>query len=91
MACLHQLWILRTRIGRLLANEKSFSGLSIVSEKSGSPTIPKSTVEKIAISNKVGGVKHFLSTLLDALEEERHFALVGGLRFPNEYNFAGFL
>jgi hypothetical protein len=36
----------------------------------------------IAISNNVGGVKHFLSTPLHALEEERHFALVGGLRFP---------
>src|SRR5271169_4172999 len=36
----------------------------------------------IAISNNVGGVKHFLSTLLHALVEERHFALVGGSRFP---------
>ena len=42
---------------------------------------------KIAISNNVGGVKHFLSTLLHALEEERHFALVGGLRFPTWARF----
>src|SRR5258708_21698553 len=43
--------------------------------------------KNITISNNVGGVKRFLSTLLHALEEERHFALVGGLRFPN---WAGF-
>jgi hypothetical protein len=41
----------------------------------------------IAISNNVGGVKHFLSTLQHALEEERHFALVGGLRFPTWARF----
>jgi hypothetical protein len=37
----------------------------------------------IAISNNVGSVKHFLSALRHALEEERHFALVGGLRISN--------
>ncbi len=42
---------------------------------------------KIAISNNVGGVKRFLSTLLHALKEERHFALVGGLRFPTWARF----
>jgi hypothetical protein len=42
---------------------------------------------EIAISNNVGGVKHFLSTLQHALEEERHFALVGGLRFPTWARF----
>ncbi len=42
---------------------------------------------KIAISNNVGGVKHFSSTLLHALGEERHFALVGGLRFPTWARF----
>ena len=31
---------------------------------------------EIAVSNNVGGVKHFSSILLHALEEERHFALV---------------
>jgi len=41
------------------------------------------TVENIPISNNVGGVKHFFSTLLRALEDERHFALVDGLRFCN--------
>ena len=41
----------------------------------------------IAISNNVGDVKHFLSTLLHALEEERHFALVVGLRFPTWARF----
>jgi hypothetical protein len=28
-------------------------------------------------------VKHFLSTLLHALKEERHFALIDGVAFPN--------
>jgi hypothetical protein len=37
----------------------------------------------IPISNNVGSVKHFLSALRHALEEERHFALVGGLRISN--------
>src|SRR5215471_6071856 len=32
----------------------------------------------IPISNNVGGVKQFLRTLLSALIEERHFALVDG-------------
>jgi len=41
----------------------------------------------IAISNNVGGVKHFLSTRLHALEEERHFALVVGLRFSTWARF----
>jgi hypothetical protein len=34
------------------------------------------------LSDNVGGVKHFLSTLLHALGEERHFALVEGVAFP---------
>ena len=38
----------------------------------------------IPISNNVGGVKRFSSTLLHALEEERHFALVDALRFPTQ-------
>lgn len=36
------------------------------------------------ISNNVGGVKHFSSTLPHALREERHFALVDGLRVPTK-------
>src|SRR6202795_3823251 len=36
----------------------------------------------LPISNNVGGVKHNVRTRLRALVEERHFALVGGLRFP---------
>ena len=28
-------------------------------------------------------VKHFLSALLHALKEERHFALIDGVAFPN--------
>ena len=39
-------------------------------------------VDKFSISNNVGGVKRFSRTLLHALLEERHFALVDGLRFP---------
>jgi hypothetical protein len=39
---------------------------------------------KIAISNNVGDVKHDVHTRLPALGEERHFALVGGLRFPTK-------
>ena len=38
---------------------------------------------KILISNNVGGVKHILGTRRHALMEERHFALVDGLRFSN--------
>src|SRR5580658_59644 len=34
------------------------------------------------ISDNVGGVKHFSSTRLRALVEERHFALVEGVAFP---------
>ena len=41
----------------------------------------------IAISNNVGSVKQLLSTQLRALEEERHFALVVGLRFPTWARF----
>jgi hypothetical protein len=37
---------------------------------------------KIAVSNNVGHVKHYMRTPLRALVEERHFALVDGLRFP---------
>jgi hypothetical protein len=49
--------------------------------------IPTLTRCNIAISNNGGDVKHFLSTLLHALEEERQFALVGGLRFPTWARF----
>jgi hypothetical protein len=38
---------------------------------------------KIAISNNVGGVKHYVRTPLYALIEERHFALLVALRFSN--------
>jgi len=38
--------------------------------------------QKIPISNNVGHVKHYVRTRLRALVEERHFALVDGLRFP---------
>ena len=34
--------------------------------------------------NNVGGVKQFLSTLLRALEEERHFALVEDVPYPTK-------
>jgi len=42
---------------------------------------------KIAISNNVGGVKRFLSTLQHALEKERDFVLVGSSRFPTWARF----
>jgi hypothetical protein len=42
---------------------------------------------KIAISNNVGSVKQFSSALQHALEEERHFALVDGLRVSNLGSF----
>jgi hypothetical protein len=45
------------------------------------------TWRKIAISNNVGHVKHYARTRLRALVEERHFALVGGLRFPTWARF----
>ena len=38
---------------------------------------------KPGLSDNVGGVKHFSSTLLYALREERHFALVEGVAFSN--------
>ena len=38
---------------------------------------------KNALSNNVGDVKHNVRTLLPALVEERHFALVVGLRVSN--------
>jgi len=37
---------------------------------------------KNRVSDNVGGVKHFSSTLQHALREERHFALVEGVAFP---------
>jgi hypothetical protein len=43
---------------------------------------------EIPISNNVGGVKLFSSTLRHALGEERHFALVEGLRFPTKGSLA---
>jgi len=46
------------------------------------PVMKSDSWRKIAISNNVGQVKYFLRTLLHALVEERHFALVDGLRFP---------
>ena len=39
---------------------------------------------KNRLSNNVGRVKHFSSTLRRALEKKRHFALADGLRFPIE-------
>jgi hypothetical protein len=42
---------------------------------------------EIAISNNVGGVKDDVRTRLHALVEERHFALVDGLRFPTWARF----
>jgi hypothetical protein len=39
---------------------------------------------KHRVSDNVGGVKQFLSTLWHALEEERHFALADGLPFPTQ-------
>ncbi len=41
----------------------------------------------IPISNNVGHVKHYVCTRPHALEEERHFALVVGLRFPTWARF----
>ncbi|MGA8220042.1 MAG: hypothetical protein WB780_00195, partial [Candidatus Acidiferrales bacterium] len=36
------------------------------------------------LSNNVGGVKHFSSTLQHALGEERHFALVEDVPYPTK-------
>ena len=38
----------------------------------------RSHTRKIAVSNNVGRVKHFSSTLRRALEKKRHFALADG-------------
>jgi hypothetical protein len=51
----------------------------------GHLTISTRTNRQLAknrVSDNVGGVKHFSSTLHHALREERHFALVEGLLFP---------
>ena len=37
---------------------------------------------KNRVSDNVGPVKHYSSTLQHALKEERHFALVDGVAFP---------
>jgi hypothetical protein len=37
---------------------------------------------KNRLSNNVGAIKQYPGALLHALVEERHFALVDGLRFP---------
>ena len=39
------------------------------------------------LSNNVGHVKHYVRTPLHALVEERHFALVDGVRFPTWARF----
>jgi hypothetical protein len=44
----------------------------------------------LAISNNVGGVKQLSRTLQHALIEERHFALLVGLRFPTWARFESF-
>ena len=41
----------------------------------------------IPISNNVGEVKHYVRTPPHALVEERHFALVVGLRVPTWARF----
>ncbi len=43
---------------------------------------------KTGVSDNVGGVKHVATTLPHALEQERHFALADGLRFPIEGSLA---
>ena len=42
----------------------------------------KERLSLIGVSDNVGGVKHFSSTLQHALREERHFALMDGVAFP---------
>jgi hypothetical protein len=39
---------------------------------------------KNRLSDNVGGVKLFSTTLLRALEQKRHFALVDGLPLPTQ-------
>jgi len=48
-----------------------------------SVTSAAAMVETNPISDNVGGVKQFSSTLQHALGEERHFALVDGFAFAN--------
>ncbi|MGH7484639.1 MAG: hypothetical protein ACREMY_03415, partial [bacterium] len=50
-------------------------------ETSGGGGVSGSCWRKIAISDNVGGVKQFSSTLQHALIEERHFALVEAVAF----------
>ncbi len=60
---------------------------SITAESAGTRVDSLDSCRKIAISNNVGGVKHDVGTRLRALVEERHFALVDGLRFPTLARF----
>jgi hypothetical protein len=47
---------------------------------------PQSTVVN-SISDNVGGVKHVATTLPHALEQERHFALIGEVLNPTKARF----
>jgi hypothetical protein len=52
-----------------------------VNESYGIGALTKGSLLKNRLSNNVGGVKQFSSTLLHALGEERHFALVEAVAF----------
>jgi hypothetical protein len=45
---------------------------------------PDGSLAKNRLSDNVGGVKLFSTTLLRALEQKRHFALVDGLPLPTQ-------
>ena len=44
-------------------------------------------VGKTGVSDNVGGVKHVATTLPHALEQERHFALIGEVLNPTKARF----
>src|SRR5205809_7566761 len=47
----------------------------------------KALLAKTGVSDNVGGVKHVATTLPHALEQERHFALIGEVLNPTKARF----
>jgi hypothetical protein len=69
----------------VMASEKNLT--ESTSEPNPKSLAPEDGWRKISISYNVGGVKQYPGALLHALVEERHFALVDGLRFPTLGSF----
>jgi hypothetical protein len=64
--------------------EKAIGQLAEGMKPERSVKAPPGQLAQHRLSNNVGGVKHFLSALRHALEEERHFALVERCAVSNQ-------